>query len=100
MLSNEWLSLNSLQKQKYKWLLKAADVNLEHLMMHQEMTQTLEKNEFKDVQIVDLSKQVFAGFANYVKDTLNLNTQTNKLDSFKIEMTAKLCSKLYEDGLV
>ena len=100
MLSDEWQNLNSLQKKKYKWLLKAADVNLEHLMMHQEMTQTLEKNEFKDVQIVDLSKQVFAGFTNYVKDVLNLNTRTNKLDSFKIEMTAKLCSKLYEDGLV
>ncbi len=37
---------------------------------------------------------------NYVKDALNLNMQTNKLDSFKIEITAKLCSKLYEDGLV
>ncbi|MDY6551458.1 SAM-dependent methyltransferase [Acinetobacter faecalis] len=100
MLSDEWQSLNSLQKKKYKWLLKAADVNLEHLMMQKEMKQTIEKNEFKHVQILDLSKQVFAGFANYVKDVLNLNTQTNKLDSFKIEMTAKLCSKLYEDGLV
>ena len=76
MLSDEWQNLNSLQKKKYKWLLKAADVNLEHLMMHQEMKQTLEKNEFKDVQIVDLSRQVFAGFANYVKDILNLNASS------------------------
>lgn len=98
IFSDEWINLNSLQKQKYKWLLKAADVNLDNLMMHQEMKQVLEANEFSEIQILDLSEQVFAGFSAYVKDVLNLNV--NKLDDFKIEMTAKLCSKLYEDGFV
>lgn len=100
MLADEWQNLNSFQKQKYKWLLKAADVNLEYLMTYREMKQSLENNEFRDVQIIDLSKQVFTGFSTYVNDVLNLNVKGNRLDIFKIEMTAKLCAKLYEDGLV
>ena len=100
MLADGWQNLNSFQKQKYKWLLKAADVNLEHLMMDREMKQSLENNAFRDVQIIDLSKQVFAGFATYVNDVLNLNVTGNRLDILKIEMTAKLCAKLYKDGLV
>lgn len=100
MLVDEWQNLNSFQKQKYKWLLKAADVNLEYLMTYREMKQSLENNEFRDVQIIDLSKQVFTGFSTYVNDVLNLNVKGNRLDIFKIEMTAKLCAKLYEDGLV
>lgn len=100
MLSDEWKNLNSLQKQKYKWLLKAADVNLDDLMSKAEMAQVLENNEFKEIQILDLSKQVFAGFASYIQNSLVLKTDSKKLDQFKIEMTAKLCRTLYEDGLI
>lgn len=97
MLSEQWLNLNSLQKKKYQWLLKAADVNLNNLMTESVLKQTLQTYDFEDIEIRDLSEAVLQGFANYFQQ---LPQHATDLDAFKIRMTAKLCRKLYADGLV
>ena len=65
----------------------------------------LDRFEFKNIEIQDLSEPVFSGFADYVQQTLNskpsdAQAQGSKLDQFKIQMTAKLCQKLYQEGIV
>ena len=100
MWSEKWLDLNSFQKKKYQWLLKAADVNLNHLMTELVLKQTLQSYEFAEIEIRDLSKGVLQGFANYFHTLQQLSSQTTDLDVFKIRMTAKLCRKLYAEGVV
>lgn len=103
ILSEKWNNLNALQKRKYQFLLKSADVNLKNLMLKNELYHCLENFEFKNIQIEDLSEAVFSGFADYVNQNLNskkLKQKGKRLDQFKIQMTAKLCQKLYQDGIV
>lgn len=100
MLSEQWSNLNGLQQQKYRWLLKAADVNLEHLMTAPLLEQTLQQHDFSDIEIRNLSKAVLQGFASYVQHVQQLPQQGTAMDAFKIRMTAKLCQQLYQDGLV
>lgn len=103
ILSEKWDSLNALQKRKYQFLLKSADVDLKNLMSENELYHCLENFEFKNIQIEDLSEAVFSGFADYVNQNLNskkLKKKGKRLDQFKIQMTAKLCQKLYQDGIV
>lgn len=100
MLSEQWSNLNGLQQQKYRWLLKAADVNLEHLMTAPLLEQALQQHNFSDIEIRDLSKAVLQGFASYVQHLQQLPQQGTAMDAFKIRMTAKLCQQLYQDGLV
>jgi cyclopropane fatty-acyl-phospholipid synthase-like methyltransferase len=103
VLSERWDSLNAWQRRQYQLLLKAADVKLKNLMSVQQLQQCLEQSEFKAIQIEDFSEAVFAGFADYVGQTLRakkLKPGTRRLDDFKIRMTAKLCRKLYRDGMV
>ncbi|KGT48185.1 MULTISPECIES: cyclopropane-fatty-acyl-phospholipid synthase family protein [Acinetobacter] len=104
-LSERWKTLNSFQKRKYQFLLKSADVNLNNLMSVGALYECLDQHEFMDIQVEDLSEEVFASFARYVEQDLNAkgfaqSVQASKLDHFKIQMTAKLCRKLYEDGVV
>lgn len=100
MLSDQWLDLHSFQKQKYRWLLKAADVNLNNLMTESVLKQTLQSYDFEGIEIRDLSEEVLQGFANYFHKLQQLPQQPTNLDAFKIRMTAKLCAKLYADGWV
>lgn len=103
ILSEKWNSLNALQKRKYQFLLKSADVDLKNLMSKNELYHCLENSEFKNIQIEDLSEAVFSGFVNYVNQHLNSKNLKQKgkgLDQFKIRMTAKLCQKLYQEGIV
>lgn len=105
VLSERWKTLNSFQKRKYQLLLKSADVNLSDLMPLGTLYECLDQFEFTDVQVEDLSESVFAGFARYVQQDLNSkkmvqSVKTSRLDEFKIQMTAKLCRKLFEEGVV
>lgn len=105
MWSEAWHHLNSFQRMKYRYLLKSADVDAKNLTTEFEFKSMLEDFEFKNIQIEDLSTQVFSGFAHYVEQHLNfkMHNQENtisKLDEFKIRMTAKLCQKLFKDGVV
>ncbi|ENV00015.1 hypothetical protein F969_00915 [Acinetobacter variabilis] len=95
--------MNALQKRKYQFLLKSADVDLKNLMSENELYHCLENFEFKNIQIEDLSEAVFSGFADYVNQHLNskkLKQKVKRLNRFKIQMTAKLCQKLYQEGIV
>jgi cyclopropane fatty-acyl-phospholipid synthase-like methyltransferase len=98
MLSERWKSLNSFQKQKYTWLLKAADVQIKNLNSKLELEKQLNEFKFENVHIEDLSKEVLFGFSNYVEQ--HLQCDKKDLDYLKIQMTAKLCKKLFNDGLI
>lgn len=99
MLSDGFLNLNSLQQLKYQSLLKAADVNLKHLNSKQGLHAQLENAGFEVLDIADLSTPVLQGFARYIQQQKPGAAHFN-LDQFKIQMTAKLCEKLYSDGLI
>jgi hypothetical protein len=64
------------------------------------LKKTFQSSDFEDIEIRDLSEAVLQGFANYFHKLQQLPQQTTGLDAFKIRMTAKLCRKLYVDGLV
>ena len=97
ILSEQGSALTSLQKQKYKWLLKSADVNLDDLMTQSVLTQTLQRYDFSEIEVVDLSQAVLHGFSHYIQQS---PPPQLSLDAVKIQITAKLCQKLYVDGLV
>ncbi len=105
VLSERWESLNTLQKRKYQFLLKSADVNLNDLMTVGALYQCLDQFGFSHIQVEDLSTAVLGGFAAYIEQNLAAiqrlrAAKGSGLDIFKIQMTAKLCRKLYEDGIV
>lgn len=97
ILSEKWSALTILQKQKYNWLLKSADVNLDDLMTQSVLKQTLQRYDFSEIAVVDLSQAVLHGFSHYIQQSPSSHLG---LDAVKIQLTAKLCHKLYVDGLV
>lgn len=99
MWSDNWQQCSALQKQKYRYLLKSADVNWQHVMDQQQLAQALAQQGFTDIQIQDFSEPVLNGFAEYI-ETQKIEKSAFDLAQFKINMTAKLCRKLYQDGLV
>lgn len=99
MLSDEFLNLNSLQRLKYQSLLKAADVNLKNLNSKQNLQHQVQQAGFENIQIEDISEFVFQGFADYIQEQKS-QMSLSHVDQFKIKMTAKLCEKLYRDGLI
>lgn len=98
VLSERWHTLSSIDKQQYAWLLKLADVNLKNLKTSKELEISLKHAEFKNIRIENLSKSVFFGFSEYVEHRLSKNK--NNIDYLKIQMTAKLCKKLFKDGFI
>lgn len=99
MWSDDWQHCSYLHKQQYRYLLKGADVTWQHLMNEQQLSQTLVKRGFKDIVIQDFSEPVLKGFAQYI-DTRSAKNKAFDFAQLKIGMTAKLCQKLYQDGLV
>ncbi|WP_180116128.1 cyclopropane-fatty-acyl-phospholipid synthase family protein [Acinetobacter sp. YH12140] len=99
MLSDEFLNLNSVQRLKYQSLLKAADVNLKNLNSKQNLQHQVQQAGFENIQIEDISEFVFQGFADYIQEQKS-QMSLSYVDQFKIKMTAKLCEKLYRDGLI
>lgn len=99
MLADAFLNLNSLQRLKYQSLLKAADVNLKNLNSKQNLQHQVQQAGFENIQIEDISEFVFQGFADYIQEQQR-QTSLSHVDQFKIKMTAKLCEKLYRDGLI
>lgn len=97
MLSDQALSIQ--QKIQYAWLLKAADVTWEHLKTEQQLLQTLTQHGWSDIVIQDFSASVFNGFAEYIEKQ-KIKKKRFDFEQLKIEMTAKLCRKFYQDGLV
>lgn len=97
VLSERWQYLSKAQKKQYAYLLKVADVHIDHLFSQQETIQQIEQAGFRHVHIEDLTSEVFAGFARYIQQS---SQKIRSLDAFKIQMTAKLCQKLYQDGLM
>jgi trans-aconitate methyltransferase len=99
MWSDAWRESSNLKKQQYRYVLKSADMNWQNLMDEQQLTQNLIQQGFTEIVIQDFSEPVLNGFAVYIK---NKRTERKRCDlaQLKIDMTAKLCRKLYQDGLV
>ncbi|MBF7688927.1 class I SAM-dependent methyltransferase [Acinetobacter sp. EC24] len=99
LLFNErWHNQTWLQQKKYQYLLKSANVQVAHLETVQTLQSMAQVQGYHQLEIQRLSQEVFLGFANYVAQ--QPATQFTGLSGFKIKMTAKLCQKLYQDGLL
>ncbi|MFW1858025.1 SAM-dependent methyltransferase [Acinetobacter defluvii] len=100
MLTDKWQNLSSFEQEKYRLLLKSADVQINHLPTQTDIQQIMQQYQLENIQIDDLSEQVLLGFADYISQRKFSGEHKHLLDIFKIKMTAKLCNKLYADGLV
>ncbi|MFK8985478.1 SAM-dependent methyltransferase [Acinetobacter seifertii] len=92
-------NMTMLQEQKHRYLLKAADVTWDAVPTEQTLRTSLEQQGFTDIQIEDLSEHVLLGFSEYIQKQQGQN-QSRGLANFKIQMTAKLCQQLYQNGYV
>lgn len=111
-LTEKFDSLTAVQKLKYQALLKCADVRLADLNTAQQIKQLLWQHGYDEIQIEPLTEPVLSGFSDYIQKRQQARpkatpkkwpvelTLNKRLDRFKIEMTAKLCQKLYIDGLI
>lgn len=115
-LTEKFDSLTAVQKLKYQALLKCADVRLADLNTAQQIKQRLGQYGYGEIQIEPLTEPVLFGFSNYIQKRQQARSKARpearpkkssgvlnlkkRLDRFKIEMTAKLCQKLYVDGLI
>lgn len=100
VLTEKFQTLNSFQKLKLQGLLKSADVKIFDLNSYAQTQAILKNNGFRNIQIQNISGQVLGGFAEYMQARDPYPKGQWRLDAFKIQMTAKLCRKLYADGLV
>ncbi len=96
--SPRWQTLSSFKQLQYRYLLKAADIDVDTLPEQQQAEEMLFESGFSRCQFTDLSEAVLAGFANYVDQLAKTGLKAAGLDGFKILMTAKLCDKLYREG--
>lgn len=99
MRADSCQNMTALQKQKHRYLLKAANVAWDTVPNEKMLRATLEQQGFVDIQIEDLSKQVLLGFSQYIQNQQG-QKQSRGLANFKIQMTAKLCQQLYQNGYV
>lgn len=99
MRADSCQNMTVLQEQKYRYLLKAADVVWDNVPNEKTLRNTLEQQGFADIQIEDLSEQVLFGFSQYIQNQQERN-QSRGWANFKIQMTAKLCRQLYQNGYV
>lgn len=90
--------LNSKQKMQYRYGLKLADINFDHVLNQAQIQQSLQQEGFENIEIVDFSHNVLLGFSAYI-ESQDQSSQRG-LEQFKINMTAKLCQKLARDGVV
>ncbi|MEG2444680.1 MAG: class I SAM-dependent methyltransferase [Acinetobacter sp.] len=97
--SDAWQKSTLLNKNKYRYLLKSADVNSQQIVDKSQLIYTLEQHGFSDVLIQDFSEPVLNGFAEYI-ETRTVEKKFFDLAELKIQLTAKLCRKLYKDGLI
>ena len=97
--SDQFLNSNFFLQQKYRLLLKAADIDYADILTQSMLQQQLEVHAFEKIEVVDLSEAVLAGFAQYVAEDLK-HTGQQRFDWLKIEMTAKLCRTLYQEGYI
>lgn len=99
MKADSCQNMTVLQEQKYRYLLKAADVGWDNVPNEKTLRNALEQQGFVDIQIEDLSEPVLLGFSQYIQNQQGQN-QSPGLANFKIQMTAKLCQQLYQAGYV
>lgn len=97
LFNDNWSKASFLSKQRDQYLLKLADVQLQHLMYQTELEYVLTQHGFEHIQIQILSEPVLGGFAQYVQQELHLHGFQHDLNALKIQMTAKLCQQLFQE---
>ncbi|AOA59819.1 SAM-dependent methyltransferase [Acinetobacter larvae] len=97
-----WQNCSAWQRQQYRYLLKAAAVDLAHLPDAAQLRQCLQQHQLQHIEMQSCGREVLAGFANYAKQQAQMQKQSASSiwAQLKINMTAKLCHKLYTDGLI
>lgn len=103
ILSPKFLNLNVAEKIQLALLLKAADVNLKNLSDNVAVQQQLVQVGFEQIQIEDFSEAVLGGFSQYIQQQTTApqtEEQYTAFDVMKIQLTAKLCQKLWMQGVV
>ena len=103
ILSPKFLNLNVAEKIQLALLLKAADVNLKNLSDNVAVQQQLVQAGFEQIQIEDFSEAVLGGFSQYIQQQTTApqtEEQYTAFDVMKIQLTAKLCQKLWMQGVV
>ena len=100
VLSDGYKNLNSFEKLKLAALLKSADIKLNTLNSYSDTQKLIERCGFEQIEMQNLSAAVLNGFAAYIRKSKTIESAAWSIDRFKIQMTAKLCQKLYEGGLV
>lgn len=95
--SEKAFNLPYLKKAQYYSLLKSADVKINHLLTETQLCTLLKLKKFDHIEVSNLSQPVLAGFSDYVEQQ---SEAFEGIDGFKIRMTAKLCQKLYREGLI
>lgn len=98
--SDQWQNLSRLEQKKYAYLLKAANVQAQQLFTNAQTADILKTCGFGQIEIQDISEQVLHGFAQYAAQRKWQYSAAYAIDLLKIRMTAKLCEKLFKDGLV
>lgn len=100
-LSAQFFQLSPLQQMRYRYLLKAADIDLDHVQTVSGLEQQLRTHHFEQIQIQDISLPVLKGFADYFQYLKTGQAIPHfNIDYFKIMMTAKLCQQLYQQGML
>lgn len=96
VLSKKWQSSSYLVKQKYRYLLKVADIQIDHLMACTAIEEKLNLYGFEHIKIENLTGAVLHGFSQYINECHHLTG----IAGLKIKATAQLCQMLYQDGLI
>ena len=96
MLSPRFEQCGYLEQQQCRYLLKAAQVNLDDLLTEAQIMACCQDYGFTQIEIEPMSEQVLAGFARYMAT----HSAAKGMAGLKIKMTAKLCAKLYQAGWV
>ena len=63
-----------------------------------QINHALQQHGLEQIVLEDLSTAVLAGFSQYI--VTRTKTERGGLDQIKIQMTAKLCQRLFEEGIV
>lgn len=98
MLSQKWAELSIPAQRNYGLLLKAADIQLQNIPNASEIAETFGRFAWHNVEIEDLTANVFGGFARYMQR--HRLKSANLVDALKIGLTAKLCQKLADEGYI
>lgn len=100
--SERWQDAPVQQKTTLQRKLKWAKVDTEDLLTQSALCELMQQHGYRDIQIANLTQQVFSGFSNYIENHANTWSWREKLtlSALKIYLTARLCHDLAQSDLI